>query len=228
VGVATSARPDGGFRDQGVLSNGIVTGRGEVGCGDASGYSNIDPAPFIDADRQAYLYFETGRNATGNVASTLSGIRLAGDLIHAMGSRQPLLTATQDWEQRGTDRIVEGPWLQLHTSSTTHQSSYYLFYSGGDFQSNYAMGYAVGSSPLGPFTDSPDNPVLKGTATVVGPGGGSVVQGPLTGADQMIYAARAALGQPRTLRIDRLVWNDSLSPPTVYVNGPTTTPQPLP
>jgi hypothetical protein len=44
----------------------------------------------------------------------------------------------------------------------------------------------------------------------------------------MIYAARSALAQPRTLRLDRLVWNDAVTPSTVYVNGPTTTPQPLP
>lgn len=222
VGVATSDRPDGGFIDQGVLSNGTLTSRGEVGCGDAAGYSNIDPAPFIDADGQAYLLYQTGRNAAGAIASSISVIGLAADLVHAVGSRRALITGTQAWEQRGPDKIVEGPWLHRH------QSHYYLFYSGGDFQGNYAMGYAVASSPLGPFTKSKANPILKGTATVVGPGGGSVVTGPRTGADQMIYHARAAAGQPRTLRIDRLVWNDRATPPTVYVNGPTTTPQPLP
>jgi beta-xylosidase len=222
VGVATSNRPDGGFVDLGVLSNGVTTSRGEVGCGDAAGYSNIDPAPFVDADGRAYLLFETGRDAAGNVAATISAIRLAPDLVHATGNRVALLTGTQAWEQRGADKIVEGPWLHRH------RSSYYLFYSGGDFQTNYAMGYAVGPSPLGPFTKSGANPILKGNSAVVGPGGGSVVTGPRTGADQMIYAARSALDQPRTLRIDRLVWNDTVTPATVYVNGPTTTPQPLP
>jgi hypothetical protein len=55
-----------------------------------------------------------------------------------------------------------------------------------------------------------------------------VATGPTTGADQMIYHARSAAGQPRTLRVDSLVWNDASSPATVAVNGPTTTPQPLP
>jgi len=107
-------------------------------------------------------------------------------------------------------------------------SRYYLFYSGGDFQRDYAMGYASGTAPLGPFAKSAANPILKGTASVIGPGGGSVVVGPTTGADQMIYHARAAPGAPRTLRLDRLVWNDAASPATVAVSGPTTTPQPLP
>ena len=109
-----------------------------------------------------------------------------------------------------------------------HNSRYYLFYSGGDFQGDYAMGYGVGTSPLGPFAKSQANPILRGTASVIGPGGGSVATGPATGADQMIYHARSASGQPRTLRVDRLIWNDAASPATVAVNGPTTTPQPLP
>jgi beta-xylosidase len=219
VGVATSNRPDGGFVDHGVLRS---TSGTRVGCGDWLGYSNIDPAPFVDHDGRAYLYFETGRNAAGQIAATISVFRLAADLVHATGSRRALITGTQAWEQRGPDKIVEGPWLHRRGSF------YYLFYSGGDFVTDYAMGYAVATSPLGPFTKSSANPILKGNAAVVGPGGGSVVPGPLTGSDQMIYHARAALGQPRTLRLDRLVWNDAVSPPTVYVNGPTTTPQPRP
>jgi hypothetical protein len=221
IGVAVSARPDGGFVDQGILDNGTTTVRGPVGCGDAGGYSNIDPAPFIDTDGQAYLYFETGHNASG-AAAAISVVKLAPDLVHALGPRTELFTGTQAWEQRGTMKIVEGPWMRRHSSR------YYLFYSGGDWQGDYAMGYGVGTSPLGPFAKSQANPILTGTASVIGPGGGSVATGPATGADQMIYHARSAAGQPRTLRVDRLVWNDASTPATVAVNGPTTTPQPLP
>jgi hypothetical protein len=222
VGVATSDRPDGGFKDQGVLDNGTLTARGPVGCGDDSGYSNIDPAPFVDTDGQVYLYVETGRDASGAVAATLSVLRLASDLVHVVGPRQALLTATEPWTQRGSDKIVEGPWMQLRNGT------YYLFYSGGDFAGNYAMGYAPGPTATGPFTPSPTNPILKGTSQVYGPGGGSTIKGPRSGADQMIYHARDAPGNPRTLRIDRLIWNDAVTPATVAVNGPTVSPQPLP
>jgi hypothetical protein len=223
IGVATSDRPDGGFKDQGILSNGTTTAHGPLGCGDDAGYSNIDPAPFVDADGRAYLYFETGHPPDSTAwAATISVVPLDTDLVHASGNRTPLLTGTQDWEQRGTSKIVEGPWLQRRGSS------YYLFYSGGDWQGDYAMGYAVGGTPTGPFTKSAQNPILKGNSTVIGPGGGSVTKGPITGADQMIYHARADYGLPRTLRIDRLLWNDTATPATVAVNGPTTTAQPLP
>jgi beta-xylosidase len=222
IGVATSDRPDGGFKDQGILKNGGIPVRGPIGCGDRRGYSNIDPAPFIDVDGRAYLYFLTGRNPSGAWAPRISVVRLDDDLLHASGRRITLLRGTQAWEQRGRIRWVEGPWM------VRRGSFYYLFYSGGNWRTNYAMGYAVGRSPLGPFRKSRRNPILRGTRRVIGPGGGSVVRGPVSGRLQMIYHARARARGPRTLRIDRLVWDDSVTPPTVRVNGPTVTPQPLP
>src|SRR5256885_2059185 len=69
-------------------------------------------------------------------------------------------------------------------------------------------------------------PILKSTADVIGPGGGSALTGP-DGADWLVYHGRAAVGAPRTLRIDPLVWNDAAVPPTLTVRGPTTSPQPL-
>jgi hypothetical protein len=70
-------------------------------------------------------------------------------------------------------------------------------------------------------------PILKSTADVIGPGGGSVVTGP-HGDDWLVYHGRAVAGGPRTLRFDPLVWNDAADPPTLTVRGPTTSPQPLP
>ena len=63
--------------------------------------------------------------------------------MHAVGPRVELLTGTQSWEQRGTVKIVEGPWMHRHSSR------YYLFYSGGDWQGGYATGYGTGTSPMG-------------------------------------------------------------------------------
>jgi beta-xylosidase len=107
-------------------------------------------------------------------------------------------------------------------------STYYLFYSGGNWtDASYGMGYARSSSPTGTFFKASANPVLKSTAGVIGPGGGSVTAGP-HGGDWMVYHGRAIAGGPRTLRIDPLVWNTAYVPARVTVRGPTTTPQPLP
>ena len=69
--------------------------------------------------------------------------------------------------------------------------------------------------------------MLKSTKHVVGPGGGSVVTGPHD-RDWLVYHGREAAGSARTLRIDPLVWNDRITPPSVTVRGPSTSPQPIP
>jgi hypothetical protein len=222
IGVAISPTPTGPFTDAGILTTNPpstdTSGR-PLGCGDLAGYSNIDPAPFIDpADGKAYVYLSTGHDGSGAWRRTVSLIPLAADLVHASGARQPLFSMTKSWE----GDVVEGPWM------TRHGNGYYLLYSGGVFtNASYAMGYALASSPTGPFVKPSSVPILKSTADVIGPGGGSVVTGP-HGGDWLLYHGRAVAGGPRTLRIDPLVWNDAAHPPTLTVRGPTTSPQPLP
>jgi arabinan endo-1,5-alpha-L-arabinosidase len=222
IGVATADAPAGPFRDHGILTRADGTVhpvRGPIGCGDSAGYSNIDPAPFVDgATGKAYLYLSTGHDASGAWNRKAGVIPLAADRIRASSSRRVLFGATRSWE----GGVVEGPWM--HKRSST----YYLFYSGGNWSdASYGMGYATSSSPTGTFFKASANPVLKSTAAVIGPGGGSVTAGP-HGGDWMVYHGRAIAGGPRTLRIDPLVWNTAYAPARVTVRGPTTTPQPVP
>jgi Glycosyl hydrolases family 43 len=127
-------------------------------------------------------------------------IPLAADRIHAAGGRRSLFSATRTWEAG----VVEGPW------AIRRNSRYYLFYSGGSVgDASYAMGYATALSPTGTFTRASANPILKSTADVIGPGGGSVTTSP-SGADWILYHGRAIAGGPRTLRIDPLAWSASL------------------
>jgi hypothetical protein len=219
IGVAMSTSPTGPFTDTGILDSDppSTDGAGRpIGCGDADGYSNIDAAPFIDpADGRGYLYLSTGHDPSGAWRRTISVIALADDLIHAASPRKPLFSMTQPWERD----VVEGPWM------TYHRNGYYLLYSGASFaDASYAMGYALASSPTGPFTKPSSAPILKSTADVFGPGGGSVITGP-RGDDWLVYHGRATPAGARTLRIDPLVWNDAADPPTLTVRGPTTTPQ---
>jgi hypothetical protein len=91
------------------------------------------------------------------------------------------------------------------------------------------MGYATSSSPTGPFTKSPRNPILAQTSTVIGPGGGDrLVIGPHNGV-WLVYAARSKpFPSVRTLRIDPLSWAPASAPggpDSPVVNGPTSTPQ---
>ena len=223
VGVAVSPAPGGPFTDLGPLTaaDGEVDASGRpVGCGDDAGYGNIDPAPFVDADGRSYLYVSTDWrcDATGAcvLEPTISVIPLSDDLLHAAGPRVPLLKGEGGWELSGGRPLVENPWM------VRRGPSYHLFYSGGDWRGAYGMGHATGSSPAGPFVRTPENPILRETGSVRSPGGGMIVRGP-AGADWLVYHGRTgAYDQPRTLRIDPVVWNPD---ETVRIAGPTTGPQ---
>ncbi len=54
---------------------------------------------------------------------------------------------------------------------------YYLLYSGsGADTPDYAVGYATGTSPLGPFTRAEHNPILHRSDGLFGPGHGCAVR----------------------------------------------------
>ena len=231
VAAAWSLTPSGPFTDLGPIQaedgETDLAGR-PPGCGDAAGYSNIDPAPFVDDDGSVYLYVSTGRRCAQPTTSAcpyepaISVLPMAETPTQAAADRRPLFGATPDsWEQEpGHAATVENPWMEKR------DSTYYLFYSGGDYRASYGMGYATASSPTGgdaypAFTKSALNPILRETDDVFSPGGGSVTAGP-TGGSWLVYHGRAAdYTKPRTLRIDPVYWSGS----SVFTPGPTTGPQ---
>jgi beta-xylosidase len=232
VAVAWSLTPSGPFTNLGPIqaSDGKkdATGR-PPGCGDDAGYGNIDASPFVDGDAKVYLYLSTSRRCaqptpgTCPYAPVLSTLPLAANLVRTRAARKPLVVATANsWEQQsGYAPQVENPWMEKRGST------YYLFYSGGYYGASYGMGYATASNPTGgtayaAFTKSPRNPILRETSAVLSPGGGSVTRGP-QGGSWLVYHGRAGgYTEPRTLRIDPLLWGSDGS---VSTTGPTTGPQ---
>ena len=230
VGVAWSLTPAGPFTDLGPLQaedGGTDLAGRPPGCGDASGYSNIDPAPFVDDDGSVYLYVSTGRRcATPTTAAcpsqpAISVLPLASTPTKVAAARRPLLDGTPgSWEQEpgAAAPVVENPWMEKRGDS------YYLFYSGGSYLAKYGMGYATSSSPAEGFAKSPLNPILAETDDVLSPGGGSVTPGP-GGESWLVYHGRAgSYTAPRTMRIDPVYWSGS----AVFTPGPTTGPQTFP
>jgi hypothetical protein len=68
------------------------------------------------------------------------------------------LTKTQSWE--ATPAYVSNPIMEGPTV-IKKGGIYYLFYSANHFQSiDYAVGYATATSPLGPWTKNPNNPII--------------------------------------------------------------------
>jgi hypothetical protein len=240
VGVATSSAPGGPYTDQGPLSNATTDAEGRpVGCGDNAGYGQIDPSLFIDpATGRRYLYVSedfacpsqstscTSQNST--LQPTISVIPLSDDSLSATGPRTPLFSGDPgSWEAAGTDlpgstgvSTVEGPMM------IEHDGTYYLLYSGGSWRSQYAMGYATASSPLGPFTKAAANPILQSTTSVIGPGGGDVpVTGP-SGGLWLVYHGRSTSDDVRVMRVDPFSWTLAAGGPAVpTIGGPTSTPQ---
>jgi beta-xylosidase len=224
IGVATSPRPEGPFEDRGPLQDaaGSVDQSGRpIGCGDDRGYSNIDPAPFVDSDGTAYLYLSAMHSCDAAVPNgtcpdtrAISVVPLSADRLRAAGPRLALFGGGAAWEQAPWASVVENPWMHKRGSR------YYLFYSGGDWTARYGMGYATSSSPTGPFAKAAVNPIIEDTANVKSAGGGSLAVGP-RGGDWLAYHGRAgSLSEPRTLRIDRIGWS---ADGTVSVDGPSTT-----
>jgi beta-xylosidase len=121
----------------------------------------IDPNPFVDANGAVYLLWKNYDGFTG-----IMGQQLAANGQSLVGLPQPMLVADQAWELG----IVEAP-----TMLAAADGRYYLFYSGNDWATaNYAISYAVCSSPLGPCVKPNTSPWLTGSPTAQGPGSPSV------------------------------------------------------
>ena len=230
IGVAVSPAPEGPYQELGPLAfpGGAVDASGRPpGCGDDGGYSNIDPAPFVDSggDGTAYLYLSTGHrcqtpapHASCPFDRTISVIELAPDLLSAAGPRQELFNgATPGWEVAPFGTVVENPW-PVRTAG-----GYMLMYSGGAYDGPYGMGYATSSSPTSGFVKSADNPVLREREGVLSPGGGMVVTGPKGGTWLAYHGRQGAYENPRELRIDPVRFP---SPSSVASTGPPARPSP--
>ncbi|MDO9375552.1 MAG: glycoside hydrolase family 43 protein [Ferruginibacter sp.] len=153
IAIATSTSPSGPFKQEKLLSL-------------EAPVKQIDPFVFIDEDGKKYLYHV--RLTKGNkifvaeLKSDLSAIK--------PGTLQECITATQPWENTANSNwpVTEGP------SIIKHKKYYYLFYTANDFRNpDYAVGYAVSKSPLGPWQKFAGNPIIsKQHIGVNGPGHG--------------------------------------------------------
>jgi len=119
----------------------------------------IDPSSLRTRDGQHYLYWKSDGNAVG-VPPVLWGARLSQDGL-SLGEPTELLRPTEPWERA----LIEAPQV-IEVAGT-----YHLFYSCADYgDDSYAVGHAVGASPLGPFVKSGAAPVLSSYGEVAGPG----------------------------------------------------------
>ncbi len=127
---------------------------------------DIDPRVFVAPDGSRYMLWKSDQNIGGATTPTQMWSQpLSADGLHLVGQPALLLQPDQPWE--GT--IVEAPdMVYVH-------GAYWMIFSGNWFnQPSYAIGAARCSTPLGPCTDLPQNPLLASNAQGQGPGEASL------------------------------------------------------
>ncbi|WP_153799149.1 glycoside hydrolase family 43 protein [Foetidibacter luteolus] len=242
IGIAVADKPEGPFVD---FSDKPIFD---------PGYPIIDANVFFDTDGKMYLYYSRCcyKHAVKSEAADMAkkngwfneveeswvyGVELKPDFSGVVGEpvlllRPPVSMKDKqaEWESRSvTAREVNRRWTE---GSVTFKKEglYYMMYSANNFAGqHYAVGYATAKSPLGPYTKAPNNPVLqKNTAeggTVSGTGHNSITWSPDGKEMFCVYHARtSATGDERVVFIDRMTVKDG----SITVDGPTTSPQPLP
>ncbi|MET4082781.1 xylan 1,4-beta-xylosidase [Pedobacter sp. UYP30] len=119
----------------------------------------IDPFVFFDKGK-IYLYhvrLERGnRMYVAEMNDDLQSIKeaTAVECLHAQEGWEN--TANTDWG------VTEGPTV------LKRNHIYYLFYSANDFRNpDYAVGYAISKSPLGPWKKFSGNPILSKKQTSI-------------------------------------------------------------
>jgi beta-xylosidase len=242
IGIAVADKPEGPFKD---FSDKPVFD---------PGYPIIDANVFFDTDGKAYLYYSRCcyKHAVESELATMAkqkgwyaaieeswvyGVELKKDFSGVIGEPVLLLRPPvslndkqAEWESRSvTSKEVNRRWTE---GSVTFRKGddYYIMYSANNFAGqNYAVGYGVAKSPLGPFTKAANNPVLqKNTSTggnVTGTGHNNIIYSPDGKEMFCVYHARTkATGSDRVVFIDRMTVKDG----KLVVHGPTATPQLLP
>lgn len=231
IGVAVSDSPEGPFRD---VSDGPLFD---------PGYPIIDANVLADDDGRYYLYYSRccyKHPVESEIAdwarekglfdtieeSWIYGVELSPDFSSVIGEpvlllRPPVsLDDTQaEWESRSVThgeanrRWTEGSFL------IKDDGKYYMMYSANFFGgANYAVGYAVSDSPLGPYVKSDSNPVLSKNGDVTGTGHNSVTWSRDGKTMYCVYHGRTeATGDQRVVFIDRMKIGDG----KLSVDGPT-------
>ena len=168
ISVATATRPQGPFVD---------SSQAPLECQPTLDGS-IDPSPLVDSSGGLFLQWKSNGGA-GPTTIWSEQLDATGTVMAPNTTPVQLLVPDEVW-QAG---MIEAPDL-VETGGR-----YLLFYSGNYWgSSNYGVGYATCSGPLGPCQDASAQPLLAGGSGVSGPGGESIVTDS-SGATWLAFAA---------------------------------------
>lgn len=237
IGVAVADKPTGPFKE---LSSGPLFD---------PGYPVIDGNLVDDGNGRTFMYYsrccykhpvesEIAEQAKKEgkfdeiEESWIYGIEVKPDLTGVIGEPVLLLRPPvklddkqSEWESRSvTTGEVNRRWTE-GSYAFKKGATYYMMYSANFFGGkNYAVGYATATNPLGPFTKSPDNPVLEKNVekggVVTGTGHNSITWSKDGKQMYCVYHGRTAkTGDERVVFIDKMGVDEN---GRLYVEGPTT------
>jgi beta-xylosidase len=189
VGAAVASSPEGPF----VGTDAPLVEQTSIG-------GAIDPSCFTAENGDHYLLWKNDGNSMG-VDTWIWIQKLSTDGVGLVGDPIKLIKQDQWWE----GNLVEAPTLWRHGSK------YFLFYSANDYAScNYAIGYAVANSLLGPYFKPATGPWMASTNDACGPGGEDVVRAS-NGTIWMAYHTWAKGPHTyRSMSIKRLEWHGDI------------------
>jgi GH43 family beta-xylosidase len=149
------------------------------------GFHMIDAEAFVDDDGRAYLVWGSGLHW---VNGHCFAVELAPDMVHFAGPVRDVTPA----------HYFEAPFLSKAAGR------YYLTYSAGKTTSDtYQVRYATGPTPMGPFTEASNSPILSTDAArdIISPGHHAIFR---SGGKTYVLYHRQALPwhgeRPETLR----------------------------
>lgn len=227
IGLAVADKPTGPFKDVDVKP---FLDRGEKG--------SIDSHIFVDDYGRTYLYYSNAMDTNpiveldGKKRSEIWVVEVAPDLSGIISEPVMLTRPEQGWE---FDPNQNQYWNE-GSIIIKKNGIYYLMYSANCFcGETYALGYAMASSPLGPFKKYEHNPILDNKrmpGSVSGPGHHTIALSPDKTEWFCVYHSHVNVGKlnranngVRQINIDRMVF---LPEGTLQILGPTVTHQPFP
>lgn len=164
----------------------------------APDYHMIDAEAFVDEDGQAYLYWGSGLNWVNGHCFVA---RLTPDMVHFDGPPRDVTPA----------HYFEAPFM------VKEKGRYLLTYSDGNTtKDTYKVRYAVGSSPMGPFTEAANSPILETDARkqIISPGHHAIFAD--QGRSYILYHRQAL---PFAMGSDRVLRQVAVDPLTVRADG---------
>jgi len=181
----------------------------------------IDPHVFVDDNGEAYLFYTL--DCSENTKSEIWVGKLKSNWIEFEGKPVKCFGPSQIWEG---DTWNEAPFVMKKGKY------YYAMYSANYFASpDYSVGYAIATNIFGPWKKYEENPILKLTNKVWGPGHHCVTKSPDGKELFIVYHSQQRPGSgARQVAIDRLVFEENKNDEAdiLKILGPTVASQKFP